>query len=202
MSLALSFAAAGSRTLLIDCDFVGRRLTHGLRAEKSPGVREAMTSGTLTLIPVTKNLRVLPAGRVNSLDACTIASGFIKRLIRTCRKQFDVIFFDSGPILGSVEASVVASEVDSVVVVVARGQKPAETSRALRQLATLGAHCFGVIFNRAKMSDFTRSYPVSSSLRSGNEVPVKSQRDGEAGKLDFGPVVRAVVSSLPSLVPE
>jgi polysaccharide biosynthesis transport protein len=202
MSLALSFAAAGSRTLLIDCDFVGLRLTHGLHAEQSAGVREAMTTGKLSFLPVTRNLSVLTAGRVGSHDACTIASSFIKRLIRACRKQFDVVFFDSGPILGSVEASVVASEVDSVVVVVSRGQKPAEANRAVRQLRALGARFFGVIFNRAKMSDFTRSYPVSSSLRSGIEAPEATKTDAEAAKLDFGPIVRAVAASLPGLVTE
>jgi Mrp family chromosome partitioning ATPase/uncharacterized protein involved in exopolysaccharide biosynthesis len=202
MALALSFAASGARTLLIDCDLVGRRLTHGLHAEQSSGVREAVATGKVPLLPIAHNLSVLPAGRADSHDACTIASAFIRRLTGECRKHFDVIFYDSGPILGSVETSVLAPEVDSVVFVVSRGQQPTQASRAVHQLRGLGARFFGVVFNRAKLSDFTRSYPVSSSMRSGNKSPARLKSEIEDRKLDFGPVVRAVTLSLPTLMAE
>ncbi len=124
MSLAMSYAASGARTLLIDCDLVGQRLTHGLHAEGNPGLREALTTGRLSLQKFASNLSILTTGNAEAHDACTIAPAFIRRLTRACRSHFDAIFFDCGPILGSVEASVVAPEVDGVVFIVSRGQKP------------------------------------------------------------------------------
>jgi Mrp family chromosome partitioning ATPase len=170
-----------------------------LHAEGNPGLREALTTGRLSLQKFASNLSILTTGNAEAHDACTIAPAFIRRLTRACRSHFDAIFFDCGPILGSVEASVVAPEVDGVVFIVSRGQKPAQAKRALNQLSFLGARLLGVVYNRAKMSDFARSYPVSSSMRSHNGMPdpVKQTR-----KLDFGPVVNAVAMSLPALMAE
>ena len=38
MALGLSFAASGSKTLVIDCDMVGQGLTHRLKANNVPGL--------------------------------------------------------------------------------------------------------------------------------------------------------------------
>src|SRR6185295_9306504 len=45
MSLGLSFAASGARTLVIDCDLVGRHFTNALDAGKMRGLHEALEDG-------------------------------------------------------------------------------------------------------------------------------------------------------------
>jgi hypothetical protein len=41
-ALAMSFATSGARTLVVDADLIGQRLTRGYRLEDKPGLREVM----------------------------------------------------------------------------------------------------------------------------------------------------------------
>lgn len=197
-ALALSFAASGSRTLLIDFDLVGRRLSSSLRAENAPGLGEALASGRLNTLNIAPNLGVLSAGGTDSLHASTLSAGPIRRLIHESRGQYDAIFIDSGPILGSIEASVVTPEVDGVVMVVSRGQRPELVDRALYQLRGLGAQMAGVIFNRANLTDFARSCTVSSSRSTSASPPVAKVDPPESLQFNLGPLVTAVLRHLPA----
>src|SRR5258708_17517318 len=65
MALGLSFAASGSRTLVIDSDMVGQGLTARLKAKQSEGLLEALGAGTLhgrVKKTTTPNLYILPIG--------------------------------------------------------------------------------------------------------------------------------------------
>jgi Mrp family chromosome partitioning ATPase/uncharacterized protein involved in exopolysaccharide biosynthesis len=199
VALGLSFAASGSRTLLIDADLVGRGLTRGLRADGLPGFREALETGQLSVRSRPDGLSVLTAGDASANDACKVSTAALRRLLNEARRHFDTILIDSGPILGSVEASVVSREVDGVIFAIARGQDPSVVSRSLRHFEYVGARVIGAVFNRAKVTDFYRSFQ-SSSLRPSSS-PGTSRREAPLGFDDstlFGPVVGSVAATLPS----
>ncbi len=50
-----------------------------------------------------------------NLHASTLSPAALRRLIEEARKHFDTILIDTGPVLGSIEASLVAAAVDAVV---------------------------------------------------------------------------------------
>jgi Mrp family chromosome partitioning ATPase/uncharacterized protein involved in exopolysaccharide biosynthesis len=196
VSLGLSFGAAGSRTLLIDADLVGRGLTRGLRADGVPGLREALETGRLAIREQPDRISVLTAGDADASDACKVSPAAMARLIADTRRHFDIVLIDSGPILGSVEAAIVAREVDGVIFTIARGQEPGIVDRALRHLESIGAKVVGAVFNRARGSDLYRSFQGSSQRSEG--TPESRQRAlGLDGPLHFGPVVGSVASFLP-----
>ena len=62
----------------------------------------------------------------------------MQALIAEARNYFDVIIIDSGPILGSLEASVIAPEVDGVIFAISRGQDRPAADAAMRRLRGLG----------------------------------------------------------------
>ncbi|HXE51975.1 MAG TPA: CpsD/CapB family tyrosine-protein kinase, partial [Tepidisphaeraceae bacterium] len=198
MSLGLSFAAAGSRTLVIDGDLVGQQLTRGIEAGDTPGLLEALRAGTLQgcLRRTMAGLYVLPVGNADVQDACSVSPTAFRRLLDQARSHFDSILIDSGPILGSVEASLVAQLVDGVILAVARGQEPSLVQRAMGQLKSLGAQISGFVFNRARSVDFRESQYASSRSRT---AVAPNQRHGTSlGQCRLGPLVSAVASSLPS----
>jgi capsular exopolysaccharide synthesis family protein len=199
MALGLSFAATGLRTLLIDADLVGQQVTRGMDARELPGLHEALRAGSLRgcLRRTAAGLCVLPVGNAEANDACAVSPAALKQLMQDARQYFDTILIDSGPVLGSVEASLLARDVDGVVLTVSQGQQPALVQRALKHLASLGANVCGFVFNRARTSDFYGSYYGSSSASRADSQPstrsIQVQR-----RCRFGPLVAAVVSSLPS----
>jgi capsular exopolysaccharide synthesis family protein len=202
MALGLSFAASGSKTLVIDCDMVGQGLTHRLKAHSVPGLIETLNLGTLrghVRKTATKGLYILPIGSADAVHAGVLSPQSIKRLLAACREHFDVIVIDTGPILGSLEASVVAQEADGVILAVARGQHQPLVEKAIKHLRSVGATIFGIVFNRAEQRDFQRSV-ASASIRSASAKPTEARallpESDESAR--FGPLARSVASCLPA----
>jgi Mrp family chromosome partitioning ATPase len=200
MALALSFTASGSRTLIVDCDLVGRVLTRGLGAGDEMGLFEALGRGdALRYIRRTHaGVWFLPAGKVNALYASKVSHLSIRKFLGEMRKEFDVVLVDSGPVLGSVEAATVAPEVDGVIVAVTRGQQSHVVDKTAHYLRAIGARIEGYVFNRAKPKDFHHSaYGTSLRPMSSRNVLVRVVSDDVDGMLRFGPLVESVMSSLP-----
>jgi Mrp family chromosome partitioning ATPase/uncharacterized protein involved in exopolysaccharide biosynthesis len=205
VALGLSFAASGVRTLLVDCDLVGRKLTEGFGAGDSEGLYEAIFSenpGTC-IRKLSSGAWLLPVGQADSMHAASLSSAAIQQLLDEARKEFQVILIDSGPILGSVEASMVAPEVDGVIVTIARGQLPSMVTRVTRHLSLIGANIAGMVFNRAKSRDFYRSSYGSISrptaVRSmASRAMVVEPMEDQDGLGNFGPLVTSVYQHLPA----
>jgi succinoglycan biosynthesis transport protein ExoP len=214
LALGLSFAASGSRTLLIDCDLVGAGLTARLDMNGPEGVLEAMSQRALLPFVRTTDvadLAMLPVGTAQAHHASMFSPAALRRVLDEARKHFDVVLIDSGPILGSIEATPACATADGVILTVARLTPRPMVEKAMQHLRSIGARFAGVVFNRAQAKDFEKS--VSGiSLRSiarqhetihkgghanGNGNGNGNFRKSEGGKA-FGPVARAVASSVKS----
>jgi len=194
LALGLSFAASGSRTLLIDGDLIGGGLTARLNVNAEHGILEAMASRDIAPFIRTTDvadLSFLPVGRAMGGYTGTVSPAAVRRLVDEARKQFDVVLIDTGPILGSIEASPVAVAADGVVLCVSRGQQRQLVDRALAHLHAIGGKLAGVVFNRAQSHDFERST---------NRLGLSSVPAGTDGRRSeaIGPVARAVASSVRS----
>lgn len=200
-SLALSFAAARARTLIIDADMVGRKLTSAFRANEYEGLHEAIEAGTIRqrIRRTDSGLYILTAGRGGAADACAMPRASIRAVIEQARSYFDVILLDSGPIMGSIEASMIAPEVDGVIFAISRGQSRQAADAAMQRLRRIGANVVGCVFNRAKSTDLIASAYGSSSrmsLPAPNHTPAAAARDAFIAE-EFGPVVQAVAAAMP-----
>ena len=200
LALGLSFAASGSRTLLIDSDLVGAGLTARLGMNGPEGILEAMTSGNLMeYVKQTdvSDLSILPVGLAQLHHAGIFSPQSVRRLVNEAKKHYEVILIDTGPILGSIEATPVAAASDGVILTVARGQQRPLVEKALAHLNSIGARVAGVVFNRAQSRDFEQSISgisMRSASRSANGNGVsRAGQQKDAGQ--YGPVARAVATT-------
>jgi capsular exopolysaccharide synthesis family protein len=199
LALGLSFAASGSRTLLIDCDLVGAGLTARLNMSGPQGILDAVTNRNLmSFVKKTdvNDLMMLPSGNAQLQHAGVFSPAAMKRLINEAKKHFEVILIDTGPVLGSIEATPVCSTTDGVILTVARGQQRPLVEKALSHLRSIGARISGVVFNRAQARDFEQSISgisLRSAARSqGNQgAGMNGHRDGS----QYGSLAKAVASS-------
>jgi len=181
---------------------VGQGLTNRLKARSSEGLQEALCAGTLqgrVKKTTTPNLYILPIGGAESGHAGALSPVSIRRLLVEARRIFDVVIIDTGPVLGSLEAQVIAAAADSVILTIARGQHHQLVERSVRLLQQVGAKVAGMVFNRAEKHDFQRSVG-SSSLKSMSSTP-RSQRMLIADSSEesrFGPLARSVASFMPA----
>jgi capsular exopolysaccharide synthesis family protein len=203
LALGLSFAASGSRTLIIDCDLVGAGLTTRMNMASAEGVLEAIANRSLLeYIRTTdiNDLAILPVGSAQAHHASMLSPGALRKLVAEAKKHFEIILIDTGPILGSIEASSVTSSADGVILCVARGQQRPLVEKSLQHLSSIGARLAGVVFNRAQARDFERSVS-RMSMRSVPRAQSNGHNYDNGGTAvipsnRFGPVARAVASSV------
>jgi len=201
VALGMSFASSGTRTLLIDGDMIGQALTNRMGATTKPGSVSGMFTGGLngsvqtTAIP---NLFLLPLPRDAANNPASLSPQSVRNLLKQARSHFEVILVDTGPVLGSIEASMISGAVDGVILAVSRGQDRSLVRRALRQLRASGANISGMVFNRAERRDFHRSV-ASISMRSVSVSKTPSTprplliQDGDFARL--GPMAACVAST-------
>jgi Mrp family chromosome partitioning ATPase len=159
-NLALAEQAAGSMGFLDMLD--GHALPDCVRGAGSP------------------NLSVMPVGNLGTNHVGQISVDVVRRIIAEARQQFDIVLFDTGPLLGSLEAGIVAAAVDEVVVAVARGQQIPLLDQTFRRLEELQARVAGIVFNRANIRDIERSGYTSSIASQRNQSPLVTPVNGSA----------------------
>jgi succinoglycan biosynthesis transport protein ExoP len=192
LALGLSYAACGTRTLLIDCDLIGSGLSSRMNVSAPEGVLEAIANRSLmSYVRQTdvNDVSILPVGSAGNLHASTLSPQSLRRLIEEAEQHFEVVLIDTGPVLGSIEASLVCAAADAVILTVSRGQQRPMVERSLGHLAAIGARLAGVVFNRAQAQDFERSISGVSMRSVG--VP-GLPRGARAAGPRLGPVARAV----------
>jgi succinoglycan biosynthesis transport protein ExoP len=203
MALGLSFAASRLTTLLIDASLSGTgfsgasSLTTATGVADREGLCEAVAQGRLgqRVFQTDAGVHVLTCGRSGPHDSCALSGRELRAVLREARDYFDVILIDSGPILGSLEVSVVAPEVDGVIFLIGRGQDRNRTLTAIHRLQHLGGKIVGFVFNRARRSDLAGTPYEAPKFDAG---PMTRYRQQLPHLAKFGLLVRAVASGLPA----
>lgn len=173
LALGISFANVGRRTLLVDLDLVGHGLSSRMRMTAGSGILDALATGSsegfarASHVPL---LDVLPVGAGGDSSPARLRREEIQVLLRNAAELYDTVLVDTGPLLGSLEANFVCASADAVLVIVGRGQSRALVQRVLQNVRDINAQLLGVVFNRAKDTDF-RSSTVSASVRSVRDRP-------------------------------
>jgi Mrp family chromosome partitioning ATPase len=167
------------------------------QAKPQPGLSDVMggrpleSSVVATRVPY---LSVLQLGSANPDDVAHISSSFVRQLLDQARERFEVVIVDTGPILGSLEASLVAPQADGVVMVVARGTPRALATAAATQLRSLNAPLAGIAFNRARTGDLhSYSYAPRSSRAAGSRIQPQVVSPSLVERSPLGPVAMAMV---------
>ena len=151
-NLAYVFAEQGTKVLVIDSD-LRRPVQHkmvGLSNRK--GLINVMTGENTVdeMIQETgvPNLWMLPSGRLRRGTLGIMNGQRVRNLLDNVRDKFDIVLLDSPPILGVTDASILASEVDGVLLVVQYRKYPKLVSlRAKRMIESAGGHLLGAVLN-------------------------------------------------------
>jgi polysaccharide biosynthesis transport protein len=166
LRLARSFAVSGKKTLVIDADLIGHRITSRLGLGGHDGFADAAVGGRDPLELIRpggeEGLSALPAGGSGgAFSPERFSARAVSAVLDRLREHFGAIVVDTGPILGSLEAQAVVPGVDEVLLVVSRGRDVRAVRMAIAKLQRLGAGRVGVVFNRAGAADFERSTSMS-----------------------------------------
>ncbi len=149
-------AQSGMKVLMVDGDIRRPNIHNALKIENTLGLGEYLAGQASldeliqsTSIP---NMEVLTAGNLGPEDLGGFSRARIASLLDICRPNYDVVLFDSPPVLGISDASVISQEVDVTLLLIQHRRYPRNVSqRAKRVIEDVGGKLFGVILNNVNI---------------------------------------------------
>lgn len=167
VNLAFIAAQGGYSTLIVDAD-LRRPVQHTMfDVDNKIGLTSYLTTDMAledVIIPTTvKNLSLLPSGALPSDAVGILNSQRMSDLIAELKTRYDIIFFDSPPMLGVSDASVLASEVDHTIIVVQHRRFPrAMLTRVKQAIVGVGGTVLGVVLNNVDLKHDQNYYYYTS----------------------------------------
>lgn len=153
-ALAQSYALAGKKVLIIDCDLRRGRQYEIFGIQNSRGVSNVLVSDLSkdkveTIKTKLKGVYLLPSGTIPPNPSELLASEKMARLIEMLEKNYDILLFDCPPVVGLSDSLVITKYVNTTVVVTAYKQTSEDMlKKSLKALEGVNAHIAGIIFNK------------------------------------------------------
>lgn len=165
-NLAVVFAQNGQRVLIVDSDLRRPSIHKLFKVSNSIGLTNyLLKQNTLEEVIQTTSLSTLdfmPSGKLPSSSMGVLSSNPMKELIKELKRRYDWVFFDSPPIMGVSDASILASEVDMVLQVIQYRRYPQPmTIRAKQMIEKVGGNLLGIVLNNISMASDENYYYYS-----------------------------------------
>jgi len=154
-NLAVAFAQAGSKVLIVDCDLRRGRQHNIFKVNNNLGLSNLLIDNTdkkdekyfhKTEI---KNLFVLPRGIVPPNPSEILASDKNKNLVKILEKTFDMVIYDGPPVNGLADSIIMAGIVKKVIIVSShKTTKMEQLQNTKRNLEKFENKIAGIIVNK------------------------------------------------------
>lgn len=154
-NLAVAFAQAGTKVLIVDCDLRRGRQHNIFHVENLEGLSNLLIDDVEKkykhYIKKTRyeNIYVLPMGIVPPNPSELLASDKNKQLVEILAKNYDLVIYDGVPVGGLTDSIIMADLVDKIVIVSAYKQTPVELlNNTKKNLEKFSDKIAGVILNK------------------------------------------------------
>ncbi|EZP75274.1 tyrosine-protein kinase [Parageobacillus genomosp. 1] len=157
-NLAIVFAQQGKKVLLIDADLRKPTMHYTFRLNNYTGLTSVLThsSSLLSACQETnvENLYVLTSGPIPPNPAELLSSKMMDNCLQQLHESFDLIIFDTPPVLAVTDAQILANKCDGTILVVASGKTEIGAAvKAKELLAAANAKLLGVVLNQRKQRE-------------------------------------------------
>lgn len=187
-NLAVSMAQGGKRALLIDADLRRPRIHHLFGMQNRVGLSNLFRSQMRFIDVIQKldnpNLLVITSGKIPPNPADLLGSKRMAEVLAACKEAMDITIVDAPPFLVS-DASILASRMDAVVLVVHSGKTTMDSLvTTIEQMERAGARIIGIVMNRIPRnhSYYYGGYRFYSSRYIGKYYRNDEEIDQEEGK--------------------
>jgi len=162
-NLAITMAQMGTRTILIDSD-LRRPVLHSIfNLQRAPGLTNYLAGNVpwkeiVQETPI-ENLTLLTCGVLPPNPSELLGSKKMKNLLEELKEKYDMVLFDSPPVIAVTDAAVLSTLLDGVVLVSSSGSTSREAlQRAISLLENVKGRLIGGVLNKIKVESVYGSY--------------------------------------------
>ena len=167
-NMAIVFAEAGKRVLLVDADMRRPTLHHSFRGSNKNGLSNLLLKKGKLQETVKKSgvkgLDLLMCGQIPANPAELLASDAMDSLMKEMTAKYDLVIFDSPPILSVSDSKILANKCDGTILVVNTGKtEKVSVTKARDALVTSKAFILGVVLNNYEIGKNNSYYQAYNS---------------------------------------
>jgi len=163
-NLAITFANLGKKTLLVDTD-LRRPVIHSVfNVKREPGVTNYLSGQTDDYHSLVKpseieNLSLLTSGLIPPNPSEMLGSSKMSQFIKKLESDWDMILFDSPPLVAVTDATMISKEIDSIILVIKAGQTDKKAfHHTMANLNNIEAPLDGIVMNAVTSKSNYGSY--------------------------------------------
>ncbi len=158
VNIAYACAVAGLKSVVVDCDLRKPVVHRIFGVKRTPGLTDFIVDPEVGKEGIIRhfsdNLSFVTAGEKPPNPTELLNTDSVKRFIEELKREFDMVFIDSPPVLAVADALVLSSLVEQVLVVVeARRTRVSEVENTINMLKNVSAPIGGIVFNRVRYKD-------------------------------------------------
>lgn len=162
-NLAVVMAQSGKKTLFVDADLRKPTVHYTFSLQNREGLTNLLVANSemnqLVQKSDVENLFVLTSGPIPPNPAELLGSKIMGRFVKECMTQYDIVIFDTPPVIPVADAQILASQVDGVLLVVNSGKTKQDLAyKAKNLLDKVNANILGTVLNNRKVSDTNYYY--------------------------------------------
>jgi capsular exopolysaccharide synthesis family protein len=168
-NLAITFAASGSPTVLVDADLRRPHLHTIFGVSNEAGLTTMVADmarikdGSVPKVPLQstqiENLQLLTSGPVPPNPAEILGSQRMTELLALLRSNAEYVLIDTPPVIAVTDAAVLAPKVDGVLIVINAGKTRRDLAIKARDiLMQVNANILGVVLNNAEIDKSSYAY--------------------------------------------
>jgi polysaccharide biosynthesis transport protein len=157
-NLATVYAQHGTRVLIVDSDLRRPSVHKNFDVKNDIGLADYLagqqTVDNIVQPTATANVSIITSGGGSAKSALPmLTSQRMRELIKEVGIRFDLVLYDTPPVLGVSDAAVVASEVGTAILVIQHRRFPRAMAQRSRQvIENAGGRLLGVIVNNVNVS--------------------------------------------------
>ena len=193
-NLAVAFAQAGKRVILIDADMRKGRIYNIFGVLPRPGLSNYLSgvnensqeaNNLINYLRETEvpNLFVMPAGNIPPNPSELLITPQMVELLEELKEECDLIIIDGTPSKLVTDAVILSRIVDSTIVVTAHNQtKKDDLQKVIRDIKNVGGNIAGVVYNKIPVSakKYNETYYYASKTptpKSRSEIEQEQKRE-------------------------
>ncbi len=167
-NLAAVYAQQGLNVLLIDGDLRKPTAHYTFRLENHTGLTNVLTKqsqlGQAVQSTEVPNLYVLTSGPIPPNPSELLASKQMGEVLAEMKERFDMVIFDTPPILAVADAQILANQVDASLLIVSSSKTEKDAALKAKELLTQAkSKLLGAVLNNRKMEEGNYYYYYGSN---------------------------------------